>query len=161
MHSIDVTMLRPDEWRAFREIRLGALAEAPYAFGSTLQREQSLTESEWRHRLTQRAQFVVNVDGNSVGTAAGMPLPDATSAELISMWVDPAWRGRGFADLLVRAVLAWAAGRRLREVRLWVTDGNSRAERLYLRHGFTPTGERQQVLEDDPTRWEFRMARGV
>jgi GNAT superfamily N-acetyltransferase len=159
MDVTEVVLLTPDDWRKFKELRLAALADAPYAFGSTLACEQSLSESDWRRRLARRAQFVVCVDGWPVGTAAGIASPDGDSADLISMWVDPGWRGRGLADLLVREVLSWAAGEGLGEVRLWVADGNRRAERLYLRHGFVATGQRQPVLPEDPTRWEFGMVR--
>ena len=159
MCGTEVALLTPDDWRTFKDLRLTALAEAPYAFGSTLERELALEEGDWRQRLARRAQFVVSAGGSSVGTAAGARSQDGTSADLISMWVDPAWRGRGVGDLLVRDVLAWAERKRIGEVRLWVTDGNRRAERLYRRHGFVPSGERQLVLPEDPTRWEFGMVR--
>ena len=159
MCGTEVALLTPDDWRTFKDLRLTALAEAPYAFGSTLERELALEEGDWRQRLARRAQFVVSAGGSSVGTAAGARSQDGTSADLISMWVDPAWRGRGVGDLLVREVLAWAERKRIGEVRLWVTDGNRRAERLYRRHGFVPSGERQLVLPEDPTRWEFGMVR--
>jgi GNAT superfamily N-acetyltransferase len=159
MGTAEMRLLRPEEWRTFRDLRVRALTESPHAFGSTLARELALTDAEWRQRLARRAQFVVSIDGSPAATAAGIRSQDGASAELVSMWVDPGRRGRGLGDLLVREVLAWATAQGLGEVRLWVTEGNRQAERLYLRHGFTPTGERQPVLPDDPTRFEFGMVR--
>jgi ribosomal protein S18 acetylase RimI-like enzyme len=56
------------------------------------------------------------------------------------MWVDPAARGTGAADALVSALLSWSESQGIGTVRLHVVEGNARAERLYLRHGFRRTG---------------------
>jgi GNAT superfamily N-acetyltransferase len=155
----EITLLGPADWRLFRDIRLAALADAPNAFGSTLARERELSEADWRERLSRREQFLAGVNGLSVGTAAGILGGVPGSAELVSMWVDPGWRGLGLGRLLVQTVLEWAAGQGVSEVGLWMTDDNLAAERLYLRHGFEHTGERQPVLPEDATRLESRMVR--
>jgi ribosomal protein S18 acetylase RimI-like enzyme len=159
MGTAEIRLLKPEEWRTFRDLRLRALTDAPNAFGSTLAYERALTDAQWRQRLARRAQFVASIDGTPAATAAAIRARDGATAELVSMWVDPSCRGRGLGDLLVREVVAWATLQGLAEVRLWVTEGNRRAERLYLRHGFTPTGERQPVLPEDATRFEFGMVR--
>lgn len=69
-------------------------------------------------------------------------------AELISMWVDPSWRGRGAGDGLAR-------------LQLWVAAGNDAAERLYARHQFVRTGRVQAMHPDEPARQEFEMVRVV
>ncbi len=61
--------------------------------------------------------------------------------------------------MLVRAVMEWAAGRGSAEVRLWVTEDNRPAERLYARHGFARTSETQPVVPGEPGRLEFAMSR--
>ncbi len=137
-------------------MRLAALAEAPLAFGSTLADERRLRAADWRARLGARAQFAVRVAGQALGTVGA--IVDGGS-ELVSLWVDPAWRGQGVGDLLVEAVLDWARSQGYREVHLWVAADNVPATRLYARHGFRPTGSSQPVRPDEPLRREIGMIR--
>jgi GNAT superfamily N-acetyltransferase len=157
--AIDIRRLAPDDWMVFRDVRLAALREAPYAFGSTLHREARASDDSWRERLEKRAQFVARLDGVIVGTAGGFAEDEAT-AELISMWVAPSARGQGAGDALVDAVVGWAGEQRFGAVRLWVADGNDHAERLYARHGFERTGV-VKAIHPDEARMEFEMKMGL
>jgi GNAT superfamily N-acetyltransferase len=140
----------------FRELRLAALQEAPYAFGSTLERESAADERNWRERLANRTQLVAEVEGEVAGMAAGIR-SDEGNAALISMWVAPPARGKGVGARLVNAVLDWAKREGYDSVSLWVTDGNAVAERLYERCGFTRTGAVQRVHPNEP-RVEYEMS---
>jgi GNAT superfamily N-acetyltransferase len=151
----EIVRLTVDDWPAYRELRLLALADAPWAFGSTLAREQAFSEADFRVRLSQRAQWAAKVDGSFVGTVGGMFFDEAP--HLISMWVHPDARGQGIGGLLVRAVLDLAREEGYDRVRLWVTEGNEPAERLYARNGFVRTGESQPARADDPSRLEVAM----
>jgi GNAT superfamily N-acetyltransferase len=158
MTGASVHRAAPDEWRLFREVRLAALHDAPSAFWTTAAVAGALTEVEWRRRLADAACFVAVADGRPVGLAAGLD-EEPGVAELISMWVDPSWRGRGVADELVIAVTGWAAGEGVSRVQLWVAVGNDAAERLYARHQFVRTGRVQAMYPDEPARREFEMVR--
>lgn len=149
------------DWATFRSVRLAALRDAPEAFGSTARDAEQLDEAEWRRRVEGRALFLAQVARQHAGLAAGIAGDLSGEAELISMWVAPAWRGQGVGDRLVEAVLAWAAGERYATVRLWVADGNARAERLYARHGFASTGRKQPMGGGRSSQLEFEMRRVV
>jgi hypothetical protein len=56
------------------------------------------------------------------------------------------------------AVVAWAAGTNATTVSLWVTCGNTAAERLYASTGFVASGE-TRPLPSDPSKEEARMER--
>lgn len=150
MAEIEVRRLGPDDWRTYRPVRLAALADAPYAYGSTLALEESFGEAEWRRRLTNLA-VVAFLDGVPLATtAAFFPDPEGPPM-LVALWVSPALRGRGAGDLLIAEVLAWAAERGHDRVVLRVADGNATARKLFVRNGFVPTGQREP-LESDPTK---------
>jgi GNAT superfamily N-acetyltransferase len=156
-----VRRLAPADWAAFRDIRLAALRDAPEAFGSTAADAQKLEKLEWRRRLELRAVFLAEAGSQRVGLAAGIGGDQPGAAELISMWVAPAWRGRGVGDRLVETVLAWATGEGFTSVRLWVAKGNTRAERLYARHGFDATGRSQPMGGERFELLEFEMRRKI
>jgi GNAT superfamily N-acetyltransferase len=130
-----------------RDLRLQALRDAPSAFASSFDRERSDPDDRWRDRIAGGAWWVAEVTGDPVGLAAGLPSFDGIPhrRDLISMWVHPAYRGRGVAGRLVRAVLDWAAADGACEVGLWVADGNAAAASVYRRAGFVPTGRRQPL----------------
>jgi GNAT superfamily N-acetyltransferase len=129
-------------------VRLAALLDAPYAFGSTYEREVVLEETNWRTRLEGRRQFVAELDRSAVGLAGGLVI-DPGRAELVSMWVAPEVRGLGVGDQLVEAVVDWALELGFGELRLWVRTGNDRAEKLYRRLGFDRTGVTKLVREGE------------
>lgn len=155
MREAAVRRAVPDDWRAFRDLRLAGLGEAPDAFGSTLAQEAQIAEEGWRRRLARSACFIVSDGGRDVGVAAG--IAEEGGAEMVSMWLDPEHRGRGLADLLVQAVVAWARAAGFRQLHLWVSNGNDRASGLYRRHGFVATGESQPVREENPGPLESGM----
>src|SRR5579875_1896761 len=109
---IELQELTPDDWRIWRALRLAALGEAPYAFGSTLAdwSGDGDREDRWRGRLSipGAVDLVAVLDGEAAAMASGVPGGRAGEAELISMWVAPAARGRGVGDELIRAVEGWA-----------------------------------------------------
>ncbi|MEV6421245.1 GNAT family N-acetyltransferase [Streptomyces sp. NPDC051662] len=155
--SLTIHALEPADWRLYRTLRLAALTDAPQEFGSSLAREEALTEAQWRRRLEGRSQFIAREDGEPCGLAGVVPAGTQV-AELVSVWVRPRSRGQGVGGLLLDAALGWAADHGFVEVRLSVSEGNHTAERLYSRHGF----RRKAVgglTEDDTDKREFAMVR--
>jgi ribosomal protein S18 acetylase RimI-like enzyme len=151
---LSVRRLAPDEWRTFREVRLTALKDAPYAFGSSWEKEKDASDEQWRAAVTARSRFVAVQGERVVGMAAGGDSNSSDTAALTSLWVEPGSRGQGIGDQLVTTVVEWAKAAGFSQVSLWVTEGNVNAEALYRRNGFMRTGE----TVEEPLR-EFEMAR--
>jgi len=155
---VPVRLRRLDEedWATYRRVRLEALREAPYAFGSTLAGERDRTEAEWRRAVTSRVRFVAESGSAVVGTASGGDGESTGVAALTAMWVDPGFRRQGIGALLVQRVIDWARETGYSHLVLWVVDGNESAEKLYVRHGFRRTGAQEEVR---PGRLEYEMSR--
>ena len=149
MDKVEIATLGPEDWGLFREIRLRALREAPYAFGSRYDDWVDAPESRWRDRLANVPLNLVARRGDELlGMASGV-LDGEDSAGLISMWVDPAARGSGVGAALVRAVVAWA-GAAGRPTYLMVRSDNARAIAAYLRAGFVDLGIPPDGDPDEP-----------
>jgi GNAT superfamily N-acetyltransferase len=132
---IEINSLGPDDWERWRDMRLNALAEAPYAFCSALGEWQDAGEHNWRERLSEVSlNLVAQLDGDDVGMVSGMASED--EVELLSMWVAPSARGRCVGDALIGAIVEWASSERKPRLVLRVLHGNEKAESLYVRHGF-------------------------
>jgi predicted GNAT family acetyltransferase len=126
-----IRRLGPDDWQGFRDIRLRALAGAPDAFGSTLERERAFAESEWRRRLTGPVVVVGDPDPVSVGGV----FDHEGDVHVWGMWTDLGHRGRGHARSILDALLppgvtAW----------LDVNLTNTVARTAYEHYGFVGTG---------------------
>jgi ribosomal protein S18 acetylase RimI-like enzyme len=148
----------PSEWRELRALRMRALADAPDAFGSTLEDARGYSDDHWRG-LASGADgpvFVAVDAGGWAGMVRTYPDEDDATPHVAGLWVAPEARNHGVGRLLVDAFLGWARGTGADEVRLWVTETNAAAMALYRSMGFTPT-ERHQQLPSNPSLRESMM----
>jgi len=162
---INLRTIGEDDWQLWRHLRVEALQEAPYAFGSTLDEWQGQGDTELRCR--QRLQdvplnIIAHLDKTPAGMVSAPPSQSDQIVELISMWVAPFARGHGVGDALVEAVIGWARRRRARRLILDVTDDNEHATALYRRHGFTDEGfiEGSQRGSQVERRMSYDLERG-
>ncbi|MEA2677928.1 MAG: hypothetical protein QOJ81_2069 [Chloroflexota bacterium] len=147
---IEIRRAKPADWRVIKRVRLEALRQAPYAFGSTLEREKSRSAAEWRDWLGP--DWTANKDVLFLAFRAEEPVgivgafhETKTSVMLIAMWVAPTARRTGTGKRLTQAILDWAADIKARRVTLWVADDNPDAIALYEVTGFAPTGKHQPM----------------
>jgi GNAT superfamily N-acetyltransferase len=147
---IDVQAIGPDDWKAWSALRLAALEEAPFAFGSQLADWIDAPEERWRERLSAPGayQVIASIDGTPAGMAGGFPGEEPQTAELVSMWVAPAGRGKGVGNALMTAIEDWARGIGAGTLKLSVVPDNDPAHNLYLRHGYVDTDEPGDLMPD-------------
>ncbi len=154
---ITIRTFRPAEWPQYRSVRLMALQEAPYAFGSTYEEAVNYPDEMWKQRLAlldQKADLALGAfDGKqAVGLAWGKIEPDCRErADLYQMWGSPDIRGLGVGRRLLQGVISWAREQGARYMVLGVTVGNTPAEQLYISAGFVPFGEPEPLRENAST----------
>jgi ribosomal protein S18 acetylase RimI-like enzyme len=160
---VDVRRIAPTDGAVLKATRLAALADSPFAFGSTYDDEVTRSDDEWLERARfaatghARSMFLARTGQRVVGLAGGYREDDQpSSVELVSMWTSPEVRRSGAGRLLVSAVVLWAADTQATSVGLWVTRGNEPAQRLYEAMGFRVTGD-VQSLPSNPCADEIRM----
>jgi GNAT superfamily N-acetyltransferase len=90
-------------------------------------------------RPGQRA-WIAEADGSRFGCVFCVAA-DAQTAQLRLLLVDPAARGLGLGDRLVRTCLDFASRAGYRRLRLWTNDVLVAARRIYLAHGFELTDQ--------------------
>ncbi|WP_026369187.1 GNAT family N-acetyltransferase [Kallotenue papyrolyticum] len=146
MQAIDITVAQPDD--ADEVIRLfGAL----HQHNATLDPRFALAEG-WQALVrvylhqAQQAQDSLWLLARHAGRAIGFILVEVHLdaplyrhrrwAEIVGLYVEPAYRGRQVAQQLVARAVAWARERQLGVMQLYVTAGNYRARRFYARQGF-------------------------
>ena len=158
-----VRRLQPDDWEAYRAIRLRALEEAPYAFCATLEEAQAYPPEHWAARLDNAAHSGIDcpLGAESGGQLVGMlwarvDADETDTVNLFQMWVAPACRGRGVAAALLEEAIGWARARGARTVGLGVNCANRAAVALYERVGFRVLGE-AYPMPGEPGRMEYAM----
>jgi ribosomal protein S18 acetylase RimI-like enzyme len=157
----EIRRLGPADWRLLREVRLAALADSPYAFGSSVAEEVDRPEQWWADSTTKLVWFVATSDGGEdvVGLVGSLPDEnDPGTRVVISMWVDPDRRRLGVGADLLSAVERQAGAEGAKTLVLRVAETNDVARRFYEEHGFASTGDRAP-LRSDPSTTAVEMRR--
>lgn len=140
-----IRQLRADEWETYRDVRLASLRDAPEALQMSFEDAIDFDESDWRAGLALPT-WVAFVGDEPVGIVRVARI-DEEIPHLTSMWVAPSARGSSAAGRLVESVLACARVSGKSGVALRVVTSNARAQSLYRRCGFVPSG-RTATLPD-------------
>jgi GNAT superfamily N-acetyltransferase len=133
-----IRRLRAEQWQTYRDVRLMALRDAPEAFGASYEDALRFAESDWIEGFALPSWFAFIGDA-PVGVVR-MARSEEEVPRLISMWVAPPERGSSAAGQLVESALQWARDAGKAGVALNVVADNARAQALYRRCGFAPTG---------------------
>jgi GNAT superfamily N-acetyltransferase len=163
---VTIERITPENVHVFKSVRLRALHDSPFAFGSTYAYESQFTDDEWLRRAqnwngVKGAGFLAVDEKEACGIAgAFLEEKDLIQARLVSMWTAPTHRKLGVGSLLVRAAEDWARQAGAGTMVLMVTSHNPPAQLFYERLGFTFTGVREP-WPNDPAHFEYEMSRSI
>ena len=145
--------LEAHESSLLRELRLGALRDAPNSFRDTYSDIAARPASYWddfTRSVTQadrNVMFLAFEEDKPVGSVFGLVdrVQSSRTGGVGGMWVDPMWRRRGIGEALLQEVLDWARRRGFERLRLWCVADSPGPASLYRKLGFRETGNRQPL----------------
>src|SRR6185503_1371694 len=128
--NITIREATPSDVSQYRELRLHALENAPTAFSSDYQVNLNQPISFWERRLASDEYgtiFFAQYENKLIGMT-GIYQNESPktrhSADIVSVYVCPEWRGLHIAEELIEACIAWAKAREVNIVKLGVTSAS-------------------------------------
>lgn len=150
---IEVKPMSPDQWQLYKAVRCAALAEAPYAFSSTLEGALERSDEDWA-RITR--QYASDPKGttffafeNEIPCAMSACVMDGDEAEMLAVWVDPAYRRKGVGGALLDFASEWSKSQGAELLKVGVFDDNPGALAFYRSAGFSDRGETKPELSSE------------
>ncbi len=147
----EIRLLRPEEAKSYRAIRLEALKQSPEAFGSMFEVEAVRPLGFFAERLRGNALFGAWRDGSLIGIAGFRREAGPKHCHKGVLWgvyVTQAGRGTGISRRLIERVLEHAQGE-VELIELSVVSTNEPARRLYANLGFTEYGLEKHALKHE------------
>ncbi len=135
-HHFSLSVIDAQQWRRWKAIRLAALAEAPYAFGSTYEEALTFTNEDWQSHFNRGPYLIAQQEQSDVGVVRLAPGDEPHVWWLYSLWVAPVARGTGLVEQLLAMAEEIARRNGAAELRLDVARGNVRALAAYRRNGY-------------------------
>lgn len=149
--EVAIRALRSGEWRAWRTLRLRAVADAPDSFETTFEEEAAQPDRYWKDIIEscidhERCElWFAELAGEHIGMGFATVDEAVDVVSVGAMWVAPEARGLGIGRGLLETAIAWGRTAGADRARLWVTVGNDTAEQLYASAGFVTEIERKPL----------------
>lgn len=163
-----IRRLNPEEWQAYRALRLESLRSDPQAFGATLASNLERPDAWWRTRLEAAQEGVSSLllfaeeDGQLFGMIGAFPAEEARTLNMISMFVLFRHRGLGIGTrLLDRLIEEVRASGEFDSLQLDVNSEQTAAVALYRSAGFVTTDEAEVDHHDGSRHIQLTMKRSL
>ena len=159
LNELVIRLTEEEDWEILKKVRLESLLDSPDVFLATYDAAEKYSELQWRDRASHKTQYqyILAIEGTrAVGMIGGTKNP-ALEFNLVAVWVNPEFRGKGIADFLIAAMKKLAISKGHSRIVLSVSPDNLRAVSFYSRHGFVfipewesvalSSGEKNQKME--------------
>jgi len=157
--NITIRKLTPDDAEQYRGCRLDALLNAPSAFASSYEEEETSTKEMLRERFREMMDsgenaFIGAFDGELLIGLTGIAREDRQKRNhkmiIFSVFVRPEYQGKKVGSQLIEAAISHARKvEGIERIELSVESNNAPAKALYQSFGFTTWGTEPQFSKID------------
>ncbi len=169
MVEFQVVTLMPEEWQAYRQLRLEALSVEPQAFATRYASAIQNPDAYWQERLVEAQAgdkswllFAKEEKGRLIGMVGAACEAGSDRVGIISVYVTKENRGLGVATALMEAILAEVSRRGVfRKAVLTVNVDQGPAVALYRHFGFQIVEEEVEVLGDGNSHLSYIMEKAL
>lgn len=147
--GIIVRQLRPEEWEAYRDMRLEALKAHPDLYLATYDQAAAEPDSHWQTRISDPDGPIFGLfEGRALIGIGGIWQRQGCSPTLCQGYIQSAHRGRGLSRLLYRARVDWARAAGLAFLLAGHQADNAPSRRAMERAGFVFTHQTEEARGD-------------
>lgn len=155
--EIIVGVLKKTEWKAYRDMWLKALKEAPEAFASTFEDQEKISDEEWRERLnaviSEQDGIVIFaiVNEKPIGMIGCYFEDNPKFSHIATIWgayVEPDYRKIGVATLLANELIKRLQDiERIIKIKTYSITNAHLAVNVYKNFGFEIVGISKKELK--------------
>ena len=160
--KIEIVTPSSNDAERLRDLRLRALADAPYAFGANYKVESEKPIEYWQDYLKNTDWCFAVIDGVDIGLLA-VDKADAdrnSDCWMASWWLEEAYRGQGIPKLMLEWLDNLSISKGWKKPGLGVWPENKRAIAAYLKLGFVK-GEKPLPSRSRPDKMYLPMYRNL
>ena len=160
--NIEIVTASSNDAKRLRDLRLRALADAPYAFGADCKVESEKPIEYWQDYLKNTDWCFAVIDGVDIGLLA-VDKADAdrnSDCWMASWWLEEAYRGQGIPKLMLEWFDKLCIAKGWNKQGLGVWPENERAIAAYMKLGFVK-GEKPLQSRSRPEKMYLPMYRNL
>ena len=149
MDKLTIRKLAEKDWQIWKEFRLECLKNSSENFGSSWEEEADWSETKFKEDLDKNdifAVFINDIFTSAVGFNRLNSIKTKHIGTLWGMYTRPAYRGKGYASLLLAAIISHAK-QYVSQLNLVCVTSNLNAVELYKSKGFRIYGEQPNALK--------------
>jgi RimJ/RimL family protein N-acetyltransferase len=147
---VTIRRIHLDEYERYKKIRIESLKEAPYAFSTRYKDAIKRSDKEWIEQAnalalgSEKSAFFAFENRKAIGLCALYKnTTDKDACEIVQVWINPSWRGKGIAKDLLDNALMWAKENGFARIAAEVHYYNERAIRFFEKCGFARLAEQR------------------
>ena len=163
--EFEIIALPPEQWPAYKALRLEALQSDPQAFGASHAAAVEKPDAFWHDGLVRAAQsdgqwiLFARTQNRFVGMIGAFVGDSPVVASVVMVYVTQSERGQGIARQLMNALITEVRYSGVGRLRLTVNSTQHAAVALYKSSGFAVIGTENARLGDGNFHDEFLMER--